>query len=277
MYVLCFQLSFGQINNEEKLLLNYPNYETVLRYENDFNNDGIEDLLYILDSIKENNENLINNIDLSKRKSIIFLRNSNNNFIKVFESNDIFPCRECSGKSDINIDNLTFKNNLLSYTTCIAPFASNKYSILEFTLQFVNNDFRIYQYKETYFSIEEDNSQSIILSSQDFYKNNFLYYDWVADKSWLDNVIISSCNLTKINNFAFGLEKINPFVTINILQKIIQKFPDRVVAYLNLADSYWTIGNQELAKDNYIKYVELMKSQRKDLKKISKKVWTRLK
>ena len=97
MYVLCFQLSFGQINNEEKLLLNYPNYETVLRYENDFNNDGIEDLLYILDSIKENNENLINNIDLSKRKSIIFLRNSNNNFIKVFESNDIFPCRECSG------------------------------------------------------------------------------------------------------------------------------------------------------------------------------------
>ena len=80
-----------------------------------------------------------------------------------------------------------------------------------------------------------------------------------------------------LNDFAYKLENINPSVGINILQKILQKFPNRVVAYLNLADSYWVIGNQDLAKENYKKYVELMKSQNKDLKKIPKEVLERIK
>jgi tetratricopeptide (TPR) repeat protein len=275
--ILFFQLNFGQIN-DKKLLLNYPKYDIVLKYSNDFNNDSINDILYILSPQKENTESLINNNDsVSKRKTIIYLGKKKNIFSKVFESDNIFPCRECLGKSDNYISDLKFENNILNYATTIAPFASDKYSVIDFTLQFVNNDFSIYQYKETYSSVEADDNVSITLDSKDVSKMKFNYYDWIADKSWIDYVTISSHNLAKINDFAYKLEKINPSVAINILNKILQKYPNRTVAYLNLADSYWTIGNEDLAKENYKKYVELMKSQKKDLKKIPKEVWERTK
>ncbi|WP_312400015.1 tetratricopeptide repeat protein, partial [Chryseobacterium sp.] len=66
-------------------------------------------------------------------------------------------------------------------------------------------------------------------------------------------------------------------VGIFLLKKIIQKFPSRVVAYLNLADNYWAINDKDLAKKNYKKYIELMKSQNKDQSKIPQRVFERIK
>lgn len=43
-----------------------------------------------------------------------------------------------------------------------------------------------------------------------------------------------------------------------LLEVIVQKHPDRVVAYLNLADSYWALGNIERAILMYREYRELM-------------------
>jgi tetratricopeptide (TPR) repeat protein len=165
----------------------------------------------------------------------------------------------------------------LSYTTCIAPFASDKYSVIDFILQFSNNNLSIYKYEETYSKIGADNEAKIKLNDEDIPKLPFNYYDWTSDKSWIDYVSISNQNLTTLNDFAYKLENINPDITINILQKILEKFPNRTVAYLNLADTYWAIGNQELAKENYKRYVEIMKSQKKDLTKIPKQVWERIK
>lgn len=270
------QLCFGQ-SIDNQLLLNYSDYDIVLNYYNDFNNDSIKDKLYVLSSKKENNENLINNNpSISKRKLLIYL-GTKNSLTKAFESDNIFPCRECLGKSDNYVSDLKFENNILNYTTTIAPFASDKYSVIDFTLQYVNNDFNIIQYKETYFSVETNDNVSIKLDSRDVSKIKFNYYDWIADKTWIDYVNISNQNLTMLNNFAYKIENINPYVSTKILQKILVKFPNRVVAYLNLADSYWAIDNQELAKENYKKYVELMKFQKKDLSKIPKYVWERIK
>lgn len=246
--------------------------EIVAQLHNDFNNDGTRDDLYVI-TLKNGKEPE----ELTQRKLIIVFKNKNNTELSTYENDMIFPCKECSGKSDMNIDNLKFENNLLSYTTCIAPVASDKYSVIDFTLKFSNNSFNLYKYKESYFSVEADNDATIQLEAADFSKTKFSYYDWVANKSWLDYVIISSQNITKINDFALNLESINPAVSVNVLQKIIQKYPDRVVAYLNIANSYWNIGKKEKAAENYKTYLSLMKSQKKDLNKVPKYVEQRIK
>lgn len=73
------------------------------------------------------------------------------------------------------------------------------------------------------------------------------------------------------------MQKINPTYSIEILEGIIAQFPERTVAYLNLADSFWEIDNKKEAIDNYKKYISLMKSQKKDLKKIPQRVMVRTK
>ena len=61
------------------------------------------------------------------------------------------------------------------------------------------------------------------------------------------------------------------------IYKVIEKDPNRVVVYLNIADCYWELNQKEKAKQNYQKYLSLMKSQKKDLKKIPKRVYERIK
>ncbi len=58
---------------------------------------------------------------------------------------------------------------------------------------------------------------------------------------------------------------------IFLLEKIIEKFPNRTVLYLNLADAYYGINENEEAKVNYEKYIEFMKKSGKE-NKIPKRV-----
>ncbi|MEN4758761.1 tetratricopeptide repeat protein [Chryseobacterium sp. C39-AII1] len=105
----------------------------------------------------------------------------------------------------------------------------------------------------------------------DLYTKEFIF-------SLLNTYPITSFSVTKYNDLAFQLEKENKFdAGIFLLKKIIQKFPSRVVAYLNLADNYWAINDKDLAKKNYKKYIELMKSQNKDQSKIPQRVFERIK
>jgi len=117
-------------------------------------------------------------------------------------------------------------------------------------------------------------------------KNAFeLIFNYKADDFFMNYPVntfkIGTLNLLDIknsNDIAYYLAEAQIYEeAIFILKNIIKKEPTRIVAYLNLADSYWAIGNKESAKENYKKYVELMKSQNKDLKKIPKQVWDRIK
>lgn len=84
-------------------------------------------------------------------------------------------------------------------------------------------------------------------------------------------------NIEAANNLAFDLEQKGIYnESIIILNQIIDQFPNRVVAYLNLADAYWGLDKKEDAKKNYKKYISLMKSQGKDLKKIPQRVYERI-
>ncbi len=89
---------------------------------------------------------------------------------------------------------------------------------------------------------------------------------------------ITNNTLDKYNNLAFYIAqtKEGSFKAIYLYNEILDKFPTRVVTYLNLGDCYWNIGIEDLAKENYKKYIALMKSQNKDLKKIPQQVWERV-
>lgn len=108
------------------------------------------------------------------------------------------------------------------------------------------------------------------------YKSNDFFIDYPVNM--FKTGTINLLDIKNSNDIAYYLEEAQIYEeAIFILKSIIIKSPTRTVAYLNLAESYWAIGNQDLAKENYKKYVELMKSQKKDLTKIPKQVWERIK
>ncbi|CRL49794.1 tetratricopeptide repeat protein [Pseudomonas sp. URMO17WK12:I11] len=58
---------------------------------------------------------------------------------------------------------------------------------------------------------------------------------------------------------------------VELLNYVVVNNPDRMVAYLNLADSYWGLGSKKLAAENYKKYHSLMVQSGKT-EKIPKRV-----
>ncbi|WP_018927454.1 tetratricopeptide repeat protein [Pseudomonas umsongensis] len=56
-----------------------------------------------------------------------------------------------------------------------------------------------------------------------------------------------------------------------LLEKVISSSADRTVAYLNIADAYWSKGDKQMASANYKKYADLMVSSGKQ-KKIPERV-----
>ena len=106
------------------------------------------------------------------------------------------------------------------------------------------------------------------LSTEDY----FIKYPEVSIGS------ISLNNVEEANNIAYYLEQLAVYKeSIYLLNGILKKEPQRVVAWLNLADAQWDYKSKADAKVSYQKYIALMKSQGKDLKKIPQRVYDRIK
>lgn len=109
---------------------------------------------------------------------------------------------------------------------------------------------------------------SIISSSESY----FIDYPNVKK----ENLIIE--NTQEANDVAYYLEQLGTYdESIFLLNEIIKMSPDRVVAYLNLGDANWGLNNKKAAIKAYEKYISIMKLQNKDLKKIPKRVYDRIK
>jgi len=278
-------LSYAQIpiyNCSQSIASFIPNgYEINLKDENYFNNDKIKDVFLILNSTKESNL-LINNEDsISKRKMLILLGGKKSIYKKLIESDNIVPCKECGGKCDNLYSDISFFNKVLSYTTCNFPISSESYNISTYKLALKETkNFDLIEYKEEYYKNAEDDSPTIIsLNKKDLLAEDFNFYKFnYAEDNWANHISVSESNVRKLNDIAYSLlNKENYNTSLILLRKIIQKFPSRIVAYLNLADNYWVINDKDLAKRNYKKYIELMKSQNKDQSKIPQRVFERIK
>nr|WP_246615896.1 tetratricopeptide repeat protein [Aquimarina litoralis] len=73
--------------------------------------------------------------------------------------------------------------------------------------------------------------------------------------------------LVRYNDIAYYLEQAKAYEeAIFLLEKIIKEAPNRTVAYINLGDAYWGIGEKEKAKKAYLTYIEQMKANGKKSK-----------
>lgn len=93
----------------------------------------------------------------------------------------------------------------------------------------------------------------------------------------IKNVPITEENVELYNNIGFFFQQNKESVlnAVYILGEVVEKCPDRTAAYVNLADAYYDIDEQERAKVAYSKYVELAKRDGKE-KNIPRRVWERL-
>jgi predicted Zn-dependent protease len=72
-------------------------------------------------------------------------------------------------------------------------------------------------------------------------------------------LIISKDNVGPLNDYAYYLYRSkNNILAALLLREIHKKFPERVVATLNLADAYWDIGMKSDACPLYKEYIAKM-------------------
>ncbi len=88
----------------------------------------------------------------------------------------------------------------------------------------------------------------------------------------LNRFPLSTKTLTQYNDIARYLEKAGAYQeSIYLLEKILEKYPNRIVAYINLGDAYLGDKQKDKAIQSYKKYIELMKEAGKE-NKIPKRV-----
>ncbi|HEX8545419.1 MAG TPA: hypothetical protein VF691_00580 [Cytophagaceae bacterium] len=94
---------------------------------------------------------------------------------------------------------------------------------------------------------------------------------------YLNFLGINKETVQKLNDMAyFFLEAKFPSNSIYLLENILSVYPERTVAYLNLADAYLLSDETTLAKEAYQKYISLMKKSGKG-GNIPKRVFDRVK
>lgn len=255
--------------------------------------------------VKTKSDNLRNDFKIiNKGKDIIVNYNGKQDFYKNFIINEMSISTTLNTETDNNISliyefnasitkvkeqyKLRFSNNELylvyketikfdSKGTAINRIYFNNYSIKNHTyddiqalgnkLSFKFNDKApiAYLYDSKNINFGKISYKS---SNEDFF---IAYPDTINENLNIENIEES-------NNVAYFLEQLGAYKeSIILLKEILIKQPDRLVAYLNLADAYWGLNNKGEAKKSYQKYIALMKSQGKDLKKIPQRVYDRIK
>lgn len=80
---------------------------------------------------------------------------------------------------------------------------------------------------------------------------------WI--ESWQEMGIAGKDFIYALNDYGFFLQETGEHSSaLPVFEKIIEIDPKRIVAYLNLADSQWELGNIENAKTPYRSYIDLM-------------------
>jgi len=109
-------------------------------------------------------------------------------------------------------------------------------------------------------------------------KNNLIDGDTykILSKIIKNNTLITPKTLTQYNNIAYYLQQAGANEeAIYLLEKIIKKFPNRTVAYINLGDAYRALGEKDKARKAYTTYIEQMCAKGLQ-KKIPKRVLKRV-
>ncbi|MBF8458393.1 hypothetical protein IV494_14510 [Kaistella sp. G5-32] len=244
----------------------------------------IDDKLIIKNSdssVIYNSERLIRNFSAL---STTFKKGLSNDFLLVYENNATSEKIQIAYHYFIENDKLFFiSKEQVKYNFRNIFISKNYYKPINATnLTYEDLDEKT-DFKNDKISEYSTNNLKnyIMLDSKPAFNLEFKYnpQDFFIDYP-IDIFKISNINFIDVknsNDIAFYLQQAKICdESIFILTKIIDKFPDRAVAYLNLGDAYWLINKKSNAKESYKKYISLMKSQKKDLSKIPKVVNDRI-
>ncbi|OWP84469.1 hypothetical protein BWK59_05260 [Flavobacterium davisii] len=272
---------------------------------NDIKVNDIKSILNLSLPKEANNASLKNNFEItSKGNDIIVNYNGKQIRYKNFIVNEMSVSTTINKEKD-DIVTLVYEYN-----------ASSTKMKEQYKLSFINNELFInykesvkfnskgiaicrvysnnYPLKNHSFEDIQSIGNKLIFSYNDkkpiayFYNNKSIRFGEVSYKSSLEDFFVEYPkkpkieeihlqNIEEANNIAYYLEQYGAYEdSIFLLTEILKKNPDRVVAYLNLADSIWNSSNKNEAKKMYKKYLSLMKDQKKDLDKIPKRVYERI-
>lgn len=96
-------------------------------------------------------------------------------------------------------------------------------------------------------------------------------------KKQIDASPLTNETVATYNDIAYFAEQHGNYdIAIFLLEKIIEKFPDRTVAYINIGDAYWEIFETNEAKKAYKFYIHKMRQENKE-HKIPERVKNRIK
>ncbi len=231
----------------------------------EFSNDQYIFRIYLVGD--DNSNNLSNEIVVNEEYSDLLYENVHNIEIFKTENNGEFGITAscCNGSKEYETNIYKYENKkwdiIRSYTYSYRP---NPYFSMSGTKSYNYIDYKVIESEMR----EEIQSGKKVSENHDLIHLGQFLYSNSLDES----------NLENINNMAYYLEQSGAYSeSVYLLSEIVDKFPNRVVAYFNLGDAYWGLSNFEKAKEAYIKYVELMKAQGKDLAKIPQRVYDRTK
>jgi hypothetical protein len=155
------------------------------------------------------------------------------------------------------------------------PIQNHKNIYLNIQCSVPGNNFFSANFNDFVCSINDLKTLEKILknSSGDYSK----YIDLVLLRGLLSLTKLTFETLTPYNNIAYYLQKAGANEeAAYLLEKIITKFPNRTVAYYNLGDAYWALGEKKKAIKAYTTYIEQM-CHKGLQKKIPKEVLERVK
>lgn len=235
------------------------------------------------DSLVIKNENITllieddNCISLeSKKGTLLFERCFENCDVKIrHDSSKGIPLTITSGQNSMDINFLKKGNNWFSnLVTYYRSSSSGEEKIVQ-QIAISLKDFDFNNVAEQFGKTTSKNTVSL----NDISNNEkLMQLDIYKIADILKTYPISNQNITIYNDGANNLIEGENFNEARIILLDIVNFsPDRVVAYLNLGDAQWGFDDNENAKKSYRKYISLMKSQGKDLNKIPKRVYERIK
>ena len=117
-------------------------------------------------------------------------------------------------------------------------------------------------------SLGESNIDTMLKKS----KQGYRYDRFDIGKLLFESLNELKKRLVKLNNIAYYLQKNGQNREAKImLELIVREFPNRTVAYYNLGDAYWALGEKKKARKAYATYIKMMKAKGKE-KRIPKVV-----
>lgn len=159
---------------------------------------------------------------------------------------------------DFNFRKIAQINSLLNNYTKFLPNAPI------FLENFIFTDLVKNIFEKSYTSMSHYNFDEEFKQASQYYKNKQYYkilplFNQNTIKSHFYSYSLSDINIAQYNDIAYFLQKANDHKNaIFILEKVIAYDSKRIVAYLNIADSYAAIGQHAQADSYYFDYLQKM-------------------